>query len=112
MYTTEKHDSHLHSVVFVHGLTGSRETTWTASKDNTKCFWLRDILAKDLPYARILSWGYDANVVNRKMFGKVSKNSISQHANNLCLDLKNFRTHSQTMVSTRASMIRGSECPD
>jgi hypothetical protein len=49
------------SIVFVHGLTGNRESTWT---DKTaKVFWPKDLLAKDLPKARIITFGYDADII-------------------------------------------------
>ncbi|KAH7258710.1 hypothetical protein B0J15DRAFT_465964 [Fusarium solani] len=47
-------------IVFVHGLTGSRESTWT-SKDKSIVFWPRDLLKKEIPDSRITSFGYDAN---------------------------------------------------
>ncbi|KAL6362010.1 hypothetical protein LRP88_05493 [Fusarium phalaenopsidis] len=42
----------------MHGLNGHREKTWTAENG---VHWLRDLLPEDLPQARILCWGYDAN---------------------------------------------------
>ncbi|KAE8373282.1 hypothetical protein BDV26DRAFT_297061 [Aspergillus bertholletiae] len=46
-------------VVAVHELEGNWETTWT---DNTgNAMWLRDFLAAQLPSARIMSYGYNAN---------------------------------------------------
>lgn len=52
-------DTHyvVRSIVAVHGLNGHRENTWTANNIN----WLRDFLPSDIPNARILTWGYDAN---------------------------------------------------
>ncbi|KAI6762109.1 hypothetical protein HG531_002662 [Fusarium graminearum] len=45
-------------IVVIHGLNGHREKTWTAANG---VHWLRDLLRIDIPEARILSWGYDAN---------------------------------------------------
>jgi hypothetical protein len=45
------------SLIFMHGLNGHRERTWTAS--NGVC-WPRHLLPQDLPRARILSFGYDS----------------------------------------------------
>ncbi|CAN9331109.1 unnamed protein product [Alternaria alternata] len=48
-------------IVAVHGLNGHCEKTWTAGNGVDSVNWLRDLLPHDLPNARILSWGYDAN---------------------------------------------------
>lgn len=45
------------SIIFVHGSTGDREKTWTSQG---KALWPRDFLSKDIPNARILTWGYVA----------------------------------------------------
>ncbi|CCA76332.1 related to kinesin light chain, partial [Serendipita indica DSM 11827] len=45
-------------IIAIHGLGGHREVTWTT--DNG-ILWLRDLLPSDLPRARILSYGYDAD---------------------------------------------------
>ncbi|CAG1984541.1 unnamed protein product, partial [Fusarium graminearum] len=45
-------------IVVIHGLDGHREKTWTAKNG---VHWLRDLLRVDIPEARILAWGYDAN---------------------------------------------------
>ncbi|CAP99847.1 Pc22g25590 [Penicillium rubens Wisconsin 54-1255] len=46
-------------VVFVHGLTGNRERTW-AHENGT--LWPRDLLPKDLPKARVMTFGYDVDI--------------------------------------------------
>ncbi|KAK3347076.1 hypothetical protein B0T25DRAFT_293939 [Lasiosphaeria hispida] len=66
-------------VIFVHGLTGDREKTWTANGASEP--WPKALLPSKLPRARILTVGYDANVVG--LFGVVSQNSIGNHAENL-----------------------------
>jgi protein SERAC1 len=53
--------------VFVHGLGGDRVGTWTSEptkKIPVKCFWPKDLLPKDCPSARILSFGYNSEFVN------------------------------------------------
>lgn len=70
-------------MVFVHGLTGNRETTWTHK--STKIFWPSDLLPKDLPDARILSFGYDADVV--RALDAASSNSLRDHGKSLAHEL-------------------------
>ncbi|KAJ5502878.1 hypothetical protein N7463_005752 [Penicillium fimorum] len=48
-------------IVFVHGLTDNREKTWTHENGT---LWPRDLLAKDLSKARIMTFGYDINIFN------------------------------------------------
>jgi hypothetical protein len=59
----------------VHGLNGHCEKTWN---------WLRDLLPHDLPNARILSWGYDANTHSSS---RVSCQYLFDHARTLVSDL-------------------------
>lgn len=74
-------------ICFVHGLTGNRDNTWTASKQSTP--WPATLLPPKLPYARLLAWGYDAYVVQASV---ASENRLSDHAANLLIDLTNDRT--------------------
>ncbi|KAL8734453.1 MAG: hypothetical protein Q9181_003191 [Wetmoreana brouardii] len=46
-------------ICFVHGLRGGRVATWTSKN----VCWPKDLLPADIPDARILSFGYDAKVV-------------------------------------------------
>jgi len=71
------------SIVFVHGLTGDRERTWTAKGASAP--WPQTLLPSRVPGARILTFGYDAYVVN--WTGAISKNYIADHASNLLADL-------------------------
>ncbi|KAI0896096.1 hypothetical protein F4806DRAFT_51141 [Annulohypoxylon nitens] len=72
-------------LVFVHGLRGSRVKTW--SKGGV--FWPRDFLRDDFKKARIVSWGYDANIANA--FSYASQESLFGHANTLLNDLARLR---------------------
>lgn len=72
-------------LVFVHGLHGSRMKTW--SKDGV--FWPRDLLKDDLKNARVITWGYDANIANA--FSYASKESLFGHSNTLLSDLADLR---------------------
>ena len=72
-------------VVFIHGLRGSRVQTWSAGE----YFWPKDFLSEDLENARIITWGYDANVANG--FSYASRESIRGHAETLLRDLYRIR---------------------
>ncbi|CRK14677.1 hypothetical protein BN1708_011202 [Verticillium longisporum] len=74
-------DNPIVDIVALHGLNGHREKTWTAENG---VHWLRDLLPKDLPQARILCYGYDANTHSTR---RVSWNNIYDHATNLVSDL-------------------------
>lgn len=74
-------------VVFVHGLTGDRERTWTSPI--TGVCWPRDILPNFLPDTRVLTFGYDAYVVRKH--GEVAEIDISHHARDLLNALVNER---------------------
>jgi hypothetical protein len=75
--------------VAVHGLNGHREETWT--KDGVN--WLRDLLPKDMPDARIFSWGYDANTHSTSA---VSVQLLYNHGTTLVSDLSRRRQISKT----------------
>lgn len=69
----------------MHGLRGHRIKTWT--KDG--CCWPRDLLPKQLPGARIITFGYDAKVAG--FFSRASSNNINKHAESLLHDLRGLR---------------------
>ncbi|KAK8073318.1 hypothetical protein PG994_004217 [Apiospora phragmitis] len=69
------------SMPALHGLNGHREQTWVAS-NNTH--WLRDLLPADIPNARIMSWGYDANTHSSS---GISCQYLYDHARSLVSDL-------------------------
>ena len=68
-------------VVFVHGLNGDPEKTWTAEK--SRIFWPSMLLPPVLEEqkARILVYGYDADVTS--FTGSTSKEKIHNHAEHL-----------------------------
>jgi hypothetical protein len=68
------------SIVAVHGLNGNPTDTWLDSK--TKAFWLRDYLPLDVPGARVLTFGYNADVA----FGSTTAD-IMDHAKDLLSSL-------------------------
>ncbi|KAI4638544.1 hypothetical protein J4E93_010099 [Alternaria ventricosa] len=79
-------------IVFVHGLTGNRETTWTYKK---AIFWPKDLLAKDLDHVRIFTFGYDADVV--KLLTIAGGNTVRDHGKSLAQDLSLRRAETNTV---------------
>ncbi|PVH71701.1 hypothetical protein DL98DRAFT_520934 [Cadophora sp. DSE1049] len=60
-------------IVFVHGLTGNRDTTWTHPNGT---FW-PSLLAQAHPTAKIMTFGYDADVV--RLWGMAGSNKLRDH---------------------------------
>ena len=71
---------------FVHGLTGDRDSTWTAKGQSSP--WPGTLLPPSLGRVRILTYGYDAYVVRKSV---ASTNRLRDHANNLLNDLTTDR---------------------
>lgn len=71
--------------VFVLGLSGNRVQTWSAGFT----LWLRDLLPDDLPHARAITCGSNANVL--RISAPSSQNSIFGHVNSLLLDIERLR---------------------
>lgn len=86
-------DSFCPSIVFVHGLTGHREATWTAQGASEP--WPKTLLPSTLPTARVLTFGYDADVADWQ--GLVSQNFIGNHAWNLLTSLSSYREKDNTV---------------
>lgn len=71
----------------VHGLNGDSLKTWTS--DDQKVCWLSDpnLLPKYMSTARVLTWGYNANVAD--LAGRTtSADRILQHAHTLVAELQ------------------------
>ena len=67
---------------------GGSAAVGSANQDKDKVFWPRDLLPKDFPSARILTYGYDADLVGKSSAaGQRSKLSFSQHGHELMLTL-------------------------
>ncbi|KAJ4287135.1 hypothetical protein N0V88_007757 [Collariella sp. IMI 366227] len=80
-------------IIFVHGLTGDREKTWTASDASEP--WPQALLPSELPTARVLTFGYDAYVTDWR--GMVSQDRIANHAWNLLTSLASYRDKDGTV---------------
>ncbi|CAI7593607.1 unnamed protein product [Penicillium palitans] len=79
-------------IIFIHGLTGDRDATWTASDATDP--WPKTLLPPVIPTARVLTFGYDANVADWK--GVVSQSRIANHAGNLLTALSTYRENDDT----------------
>ncbi|KAK1521436.1 hypothetical protein CPAR01_14959 [Colletotrichum paranaense] len=77
----------LDSIVFIHGLKGHREKTWTSDKASEP--WPKALLPSEIPDARVLAYGYDADVA--KATEMVSVSRIRDHAATFLKRLTNFR---------------------
>ena len=74
-------------IVFVHGLTGSAYTTWLHEESGVH--WPRDLIKNDITDARIMTFGYDADVVN--FWTHAAQDGISGYANDLLGSLAGHR---------------------
>lgn len=79
-------------IIFLHGLTGRADKSFL--HEETGIYWPFDLLPKDIPDARIFSFGYDADVTHLG-FGSVGQNTLQNHAQNLLHDLARKRSDDQ-----------------
>ena len=90
-------------ICFVHGLTGNRDSTWTAHGQQEP--WPKALLPPRLPRARLLTYGYDAYVVRK---AATSTNRLVNHTANLLTDLTDerapYNTSSQPLVFVAHSL--------
>lgn len=79
-------------IVFVHGLTGNAYSTWFHKEAGVH--WPSALLGRDIKDARILSFGYDADI---NIIWKPASNSrLSNHAEHLVRSLERVRRDSHT----------------
>jgi hypothetical protein len=76
-------------ICFIHGLTGNRDSTWTAEGQCQP--WPQFLLGPKLNKARILTYGYDAYMVRKSV---ASSNRLIDHSTNLLNDLTTERSSS------------------
>ena len=81
-------------LVFVHGLTGNAYNTWLDKE--TGVHWPSELLGQDIPDSRVLSFGYDADVVSLWGRGPASSSRLSNHAESLVGKLVRERERSDT----------------
>ncbi|KAK0718111.1 hypothetical protein B0T26DRAFT_597541, partial [Lasiosphaeria miniovina] len=73
-------------ICFIHGLTGDRESTWTAEKQPRP--WPETLLPQVLTNARVLTYGYDVYVVRGEA---ALLTGVAGHATDLLTDLSTNR---------------------
>lgn len=93
VYTPPDGVAPLVDIILIHGLNGNWRKTWL--HPNNSVFWPRDLLANDLPGARVLSFGYNADVA--KWFGPVGVGSLRSHAISLLSDVADARRDDQAV---------------
>lgn len=76
-------------ICFVHGLTGDRNSAWTAEGHRQP--WPASLLPSKLSRARILTYGYDAYILRKSV---ASTNGLIEHATTLLNDLATERVSS------------------
>ncbi len=88
------------SLVLIHGLNGDYLKTW--EHETTNICWPKDLLPSVLPYVRVLSFGYDADV-----YGNTSVTGIRGNAQALLArlrDRRETRDHGRPIVFVAHSL--------
>ncbi|KAK6533117.1 Serine active site containing protein 1 [Arthrobotrys megalospora] len=71
-------------IIFVHGLAGNPQSSWTHDKTGT--FWPKDLLPSLTKTARIMTYGYNSNVI-----ANTSGLRIREHADRFLDDIVDIR---------------------
>lgn len=92
----------------MHGLTGNREKTWT---HRNGVFWPGSLVPEDFPRARIMTFGYDADVV--RLWTIASSNRLGDHGKSLVYALLDQREQvGQRPIIFVAHSLGGLVCED
>ena len=74
----------------IHGLNGHPFKSWSSDKSGVCWLGEQDLLPKAIKNARILTWGYNANMTS--LLGHTSSDRILQHAQTLVAQLEADRS--------------------
>ncbi|KAL4779920.1 hypothetical protein BJX76DRAFT_339380 [Aspergillus varians] len=77
------------NIVFIHGLSGNSRSTWT--HEDTSTFWPEDMLPREFPYCRVLTYSYAADLMDFFPKAAARRKSIDDHSTDLIEALNNFR---------------------
>ena len=80
------------SICLIHGLGGGRVSTWKKGE----VFWPYNLLARDISEARVISWGYNADISH--FLSPMSTNSVRDHARSLSNALSLLRSSPETAI--------------
>lgn len=83
------------------GLTTEMEED--ASIDQKSVFWPENLLPRDIPNARIFTYGYNAGIFGGLLKGP-DMNNVSQHANDLMICLKSELTNKKPIIFVAHSL--------
>lgn len=89
--TPQPHDA---DIIFAHGLTGNRNTTFTHRLEDVP--WPKTVLPLSIPSARLLTFGYDAHP--GRAGHRTSHNKLRDHAQNFVHELSTRRRDSSTLT--------------
>jgi hypothetical protein len=96
LHEPENYRSAIVDIILVHGLMGNAYNTWLYEHGKIKTYWPYDLLRKDFPNARILAFGYDANVT--QFWGSASSNRVGNHAEKMLGALSQLRAKTDTVL--------------
>jgi hypothetical protein len=85
-------------IIFIHGLTGDSYNTWLEAESGI--YWPVHLLSRSLPNARIMAFGYDADVA--KFLSPMPQDNLHDHASTLLGELAALRAEDN---SVRSSLI-------
>ena len=86
MFAFRHREPHNHDKQPESPATLATEVNEDASSGSKSIFWPEELLPRDIPNAKIFTYGYNADVIGGLLKGP-DMNNVSQHATNLMVDL-------------------------